>query len=69
MLRIDPSERSSLKDLIKNKVFDPIRNEQVEDLSPKDIDLKMDYYPEGKSGEKTEYSVKALKKYLKKLII
>lgn len=68
MVKFNPNERASIEELLKHKAFDSFRNHDIENISPKKIDLKMDYFPENKAGEKGEYCVRALKKYLKKLI-
>ena len=40
-----------------------------ENLETAPMDLKMDYYPTQKTGDRGEYGTKNLKKYLKKIII
>ena len=69
MIKFHPNERASIEDLLQNEAFDSFRNKEIESLPGTKIDLKMDYYPESKYGVKSEYTVKALKKFLKTILL
>lgn len=68
MIKFHPNERATIQDLLQEKCFDSTRNQKIEELPGVEIDLKMDFYPESRSGAKCEFTIKSLKKYLKKMI-
>lgn len=56
--------------LIDNPIFDEVRVKCNEEIPTKQIDMKMDYIPiDPETGEKREFSIKNLQKYLIKQVV
>ena len=66
VLRFNPLDRMSTREIIEDAVFDGVRKEQVKASCP--VEIHVDELPfNGKTGKHQDYSVKKIKQYVIKL--